>query len=122
MPSLSLSVSVVDDDAEVRAALARLIASAGYATLVYASGDEFLGDLASHPPHCVVLDVHMPGASGFDVLRSLAGRRIDLPVVTITGYDSDQARATATRLGARAYLCKPVDGDSLLAAIASAVA
>ncbi|HOM13220.1 MAG TPA: response regulator [Rubrivivax sp.] len=121
MASPSHSVSVVDDDAEVRAALARLVTSAGYQARAYSSGDEFLRDVESHRPHCVVLDLQMPGASGLDVLQALAQRRIGVPVVTITGYDSDKARATARQLGARDYLCKPVDGESLLAAIASVV-
>lgn len=121
MASPSTSVSVVDDDAEVRAALARLVASVGYQVRVYGSGDEFLHDIERQRPHCVVLDLNMPGASGFDVLQALSRRRIEVPVVTITGYDSDKARATARQLGARAYLCKPVDGESLLAAIAGLV-
>lgn len=118
----SPSVSVVDDDGEVRTALARLVASAGYATQVYGSGDDFLRDVDSDPPRCVVLDLQMPGASGFDVMRELARRGLGLPVVAITGYDSDSARAAALQLGAHTYLCKPVDGEALLAAIASSVA
>jgi FixJ family two-component response regulator len=114
-------IAVVDDDAEVRAALARLVASAGYRAQVYSGGDEFLGDVELHPPQCVVLDLHMPGTSGFDVLLALARRHIGVPVVTITGYDSERTRTAARQLGSRAYLCKPVDGDALLAAIASVV-
>ena len=102
-------------------ALARLLTSAGYRVQVYASGDEFLRDVELHRPQCVVLDLQMPGDSGFDVLQALSRRHIDVPVVTITGYDSAKARATARQLGARAYLCKPVDGESLLTAIASVV-
>ncbi|HRY88848.1 MAG TPA: response regulator [Rubrivivax sp.] len=121
MSSPTPLVAVVDDDAEVRAALVRLVASTGHAGRAYASGEAFLQDVDSHRPQCVVLDLHMPGASGFDVLQALARRHIDVPVLTITGYDSAEARATALRLGAQAYLCKPVDEHTLLSAIAAAL-
>ncbi|HMN75844.1 MAG TPA: response regulator [Burkholderiaceae bacterium] len=118
----SPSVSVVDDDAEVRAALTRLVASAGYQPLAYGGGDAFLRDVEARRPCCVVLDLQMPGIGGFDVLRALAQRQLGVPVIVITGYDSDQARGTAQTLGARAYLCKPVDDRALLAAIGDAIA
>lgn len=122
MSSPSPSVSVVDDDDEVRAALTRLVASAGYRTRAYGNAHDFLHDAASHRPDCVVLDLHMPGTGGFDVLRVLAQMNVDVPVVAITGFDSALSRTTALALGARSYLCKPVDGDSLLAAIAGTMA
>jgi FixJ family two-component response regulator len=115
------SVSIVDDDAEVRSALARLVASAGYDVRVHGSGSDFLHDLAQSRPACVVLDLQMPGTSGYEVLQALARGGIEVPVVTITGYDSASARTTALLLGARAYLGKPVDGEMLLVAIADAI-
>jgi len=113
-------LAVVDDDADVRVALTRLLASAGFTVETYASGAEFLDSLAHHEPDCAVLDVHMPEMSGFDVQGALAGRSA-LSVVIITGQDSPESRARALRLGAKAYLCKPVDDVALLAAIDGAI-
>ncbi|MBN8510175.1 MAG: response regulator [Burkholderiales bacterium] len=121
MSSPASSVSIVDDDAEVRAALARLVASAGFDASVHAGGDELLQAVAQRRPDCIVLDLQMPGTSGFDVLQALARQQVDVPVVAITGYDSAAARTAALGLGARAYLCKPVDDEALLAAIADAI-
>ena len=120
MANPPLSIAVVDDDLEVRAALVRLAASAGFEVSDYGRGDDFLQAAARCRPDCVVLDLHMPGMSGFDVLQALTQQRIDVPVVAITGYDSPAARASALDLGARAYLCKPVDDKTLLDAITTA--
>jgi len=70
---------------------------------------------------CVVLDLHMPGISGFDVQAALAATHAGVPVVVITGHDTPQSRQRALQLGAKAYLCKPVDDDTLLPAIVAAL-
>jgi FixJ family two-component response regulator len=116
-------VAVVDDDAEVRLALMRLLSSAGLAAESFASGTEFVRSMVDHEhaPGCVVLDLHMPGLSGFDVQQRLIDRHPDVPVVIITGHDSPAARRRALSLGARAYLSKPVDGEALLLAIGEAL-
>jgi FixJ family two-component response regulator len=114
-------VSVVDDDLDVRTALARLISSAGLVVETFASGAEFMRSVDDHEPNCVVLDLHMAGMSGFDVQGRLAAEHAALPVVIITGHDSPQSCQRALRLGAKAYLCKPVDGEALLSAIGAAI-
>ena len=111
---------MVDDDADVRIALTRLLVSAGFAVETYSSGPDFLCSLSDHKPDCLVLDLHMPQMSGFDVQAELRGHA-PLPVVVITGQDSPESRARAYRLGASIYLCKPVDGEALLAAIADSI-
>ena len=113
-------LAVVDDDADVRIALTRLLASAGFSVEAFASGADFLRSLEHREPDCAVLDLHMPEMSGFDVQGALAGHSV-MPVVVITGQDSPESRTRALRLGAKAYLCKPVDDNALLAAIAVAV-
>jgi FixJ family two-component response regulator len=110
-------LAVVDDDADVRAALTRLVSSAGFAVETFASGAEFLRSIEDHEPGCVVLDLHMPEMSGFDVQSALAGRHSAVPVVVITGRDTPESRARAIQLGAKAYLCKPFEDEVLLAAI-----
>jgi FixJ family two-component response regulator len=65
-------LAVVDDDEDVRVALVRLVSSAGFAGEAFASGAAFLHSVAYHEPDCVVLDLHMPGMSGFDVQGALA--------------------------------------------------
>ena len=65
-------LAVVDDDADVRVALSRLVSSAGFTVETFASGAAFLRSVADHEPDCVVLDLHMPEMSGFDVQGALA--------------------------------------------------
>ena len=72
-------------------------------------------------PDCVVLDLHMPGMSGFDVQCALARCRAGVPVVVITGHDTAETRARAMQLGAKDYLRKPFNDEALLAAIGSAM-
>jgi len=114
-------LAVVDDDADVRVALTRLITSAGFTVETFACGAEFLKSVDDHEPACVVLDLHMPEISGFDIQAALARNHVQVPVVVITGHDTADNRTRALRLGACSYLCKPVDGDALLAAIDDAI-
>jgi len=110
-------VAIVDDDADVRMALMRLLSSAGFATETFASGIDFVHWVATHVPVCVVLDLHMPGLSGFEVQQELIDHHPEVPVVIVTGHDTAEAKRRALSLGARAYLSKPVDDEALLLAI-----
>ncbi len=114
-------LAVVDDDDDVRVALRRLVSSAGFAVETYASGAEFLRSVDDHEPDCVVLDLHMPQMSGFEVQGALALEHAGVPVVIITGHDTPESRTRALSLGAKAYLCKPVDDKALLSAISNAI-
>jgi FixJ family two-component response regulator len=116
----ALVVAVVDDEPDVRRALQRLLASVGIRVEEYGSGASFLASLAHHAPDCVVLDLHMPELSGFDVQAVLARQEHPTPIVVITGHDTPTARARVLGAGAAAYLCKPVDDEALLGAIVRA--
>ncbi len=72
-------------------------------------------------PACVVLDLHMPKVSGFEVQARMAESGLRIPVIVITGHDSPEARARALGGGAAAYLCKPLDGLALRETIQTAV-
>lgn len=114
-------LAVVDDDDDVRVALWRLATSAGFIVETYTSGAAFLNSVDDHEPDCVVLDLHMPGMSGFEVQGALARAHAGVPVVIVTGHDTPEARTRALKLGVKAYLCKPVDDEALLAAIGNAI-
>jgi FixJ family two-component response regulator len=114
-------LAVVDDDVDVRVALTRLVSAAGFTVETFASGAEFLRSLQDHEPDCLVLDLHMPEMSGFDVQSALARDHSAVPVLVITGHDTPESRARALQLGAKVYLCKPVNDEALLAAIGTAI-
>ena len=115
-------MAVVDDEESVRRALDRLIRSAGLDVETFPSGAEFLQSLESHSPDCVVLDLHMPCVNGFEVQARLRESGSRLPVVVITGHDTDETRERVMRAGVAAYLLKPVDERVLLDTISTAVA
>ena len=115
-------LAVVDDDPDVRVALSRLVASAGFAVETFASGTAFLDSIWDHEPDCVLLDVHMPDVSGFDIQDALAVMHPSVPVIVVTGLHSPDTQARALHLGAKGYLCKPVDSEALFAAIDAALA
>ncbi|WP_324904277.1 response regulator transcription factor [Lysobacter sp.] len=116
-----LTIAVVDDEEDVRHALHRLLRSAGFEVLVYATGTEFLRHARESAPHCVVLDLHMSGATGFDVQSQLNKWSLPLPVIVLTGNDTPEGRKRALDSGARAFLTKPVDDEALIGAILDAV-
>jgi FixJ family two-component response regulator len=108
-------VAIVDDEPRVRRALQRLLGTAGFDARPFASGDEFMEHLEGID--CVILDLHLPGMSGFDVQIALAARGVAIPVVVLTGNDTPAHRTRSLDNGARAYLTKPVDDEELLQAL-----
>jgi FixJ family two-component response regulator len=115
-------VFLVDDDASVRKSLARLVKTAGYEAELFASVRDFLARAPYDGPCCLVLDVRMPGLTGLDLQEALrvAGQR--LSIVFITGHRDVPASVKAMKAGAVDFLTKPVDAETLLAAIRQAVA
>ena len=83
----------------------------------FPSGAEFLESLLARRPDCIVLDLHMPTMNGFEVQTQIAQSGMGVPVIIITGHDSDETRDRALRGMPVAYLRKPVDDQVLLDAI-----
>ena len=113
-------VAVVDDEEPIRKAMTRLLRSAGLDVETFPSGTEFFHSLKHHHPDCVLLDLHMPGMDGFEVLGRLEREGLHLPIIVTTGHDSAEARDRAMAARPAAYLRKPVDDGTLLDAIALA--
>jgi FixJ family two-component response regulator len=116
--SATPSIAIIDDDKAVRKAIERLLRSAGLSARTFSSATEFLASIPDFLPSCVVLDLHMPGCSGFSLMETLQRR---FPIVVITGHDSPEAQTRVMAGGAEAYLTKPVRDNDLLEAISSAV-
>jgi FixJ family two-component response regulator len=110
-------IAVVDDDESVRNAICRLLRAAGFAARGFAGGCEFLESALAEPADCAVLDLHMPGMSGIEVQARLNRLWPHVATIFITGHDRPEARQQCLDAGAAAYLCKPVDGVTLITAI-----
>ena len=115
------SVAIVDDEEGIRKALRRLLRASGLDAESYANGQEFLNAAAEKQPDCVVLDLHMPGMSGLQVLRKLKSTGQLLSVVVITAHDEPETRNQCMNAGACAYLRKPLEDRLLLNAISAAM-
>lgn len=115
-------IAIVDDEESVRKALKRLLRASGLEAESYASGEDFLDAAAKRAPDCVVLDLHMPGMSGLEVLQELRAARRATPVVVITAHEGPETSAQCRAAGAASYLCKPFDDRALLNAIAAILA
>lgn len=113
-------VFVVDDDVSVRESLELLIQAAGWRVEAFASAAEFLSRDVAPVPHCLVLDVTLPGLTGLELQQQLAERR-DMPIIFITGYGDIPMSVQAMKAGAVEFLTKPFDTDVLLEAIRGAV-
>ncbi len=105
----------------MRKALRRLLACRGFQVLEYERGADLLDVLDSHPLDCLLLDLHMEGVSGFEVLEAILARQIHLPVIVITAYDEPGTEERVRGSEAVACLKKPVDRDALLSAISAAL-
>jgi FixJ family two-component response regulator len=114
-------VYVVDDDEDMRTALARLLRAEGYDVRTHASAGDFLMRPRDDGPACVLLDLAMPGPSGLDLQQALQRDSASLPVVFITGRGDVASSVQAMKAGAVDFLTKPVEPAVLLAAIDAAL-
>jgi FixJ family two-component response regulator len=114
-------IRIVDDDASVRRALTRLLASMGLRAEAYAGPTELLESEAATDVACLLLDVQLPGMTGFELHEQLCSTGPRLPVIFITAHPDSGARERAERAGAIAFLEKPFDDEQLLASIRSAI-
>lgn len=119
MESHPALVAIVDDEEPVRTALARLFRSADFQTETFSSGEEFLDSLNSHLPDCLVLNLHLSGLNGLDIVQQIVRRKLPIPIVMITGRDMPGLKERALSLGASAYLLKPLDDKTLIETVAS---
>jgi FixJ family two-component response regulator len=122
MLSATPIVFVVDDDPSVREALESLIVQAGWRAQVFESAQDFLSFPRASAPSCLVLDVSLPGLNGLELQSLIAGDRIDMPIIFITGHADVPMTVKAMKAGAVEFLTKPVAEDVLINAIGSAIA
>jgi len=113
-------VAIIDDDAGMRKAIARLLRAFGYLPEIFASGDEFLGAAQTSKALCLIVDLHLGHSTGLDLVRQLSTQGLRFPVIFITGWDDDATRQQAADLGCLTYLRKPFPSASLIEAIHNA--
>jgi FixJ family two-component response regulator len=116
------TVHLVEDDAQIAKALARLLREHDLRTVVYDSAEAFLARHDAHAPGCLVLDVQLPGLDGLALQQRLAERAPGLPIVFLTGHGDIPMSVRAVKAGAVDFLTKPVDAETLLAAVRTALA
>ena len=115
-------VVIVDDDEPVRSALSELLQSAGFAVSVFASTREMLDAEVLGRPGCLILDVRMPGISGLDLQKRLAKDGNVKPIIFLTGHGDIPMTVEAMKAGAIDFLTKPARDQTLLDAVAKAIA
>ena len=120
MSTLSV-ISVIDDDASVRAATNNLLSSHGYIVRTFVSAEDFLQSAHPDDSSCVVADVQMPGMSGLDLLTHVRTRGNDVPFIFISAFPDESIRARALKVGAVCFLAKPFAGPVLIGCIETAL-
>jgi len=114
-------VSIIDDDASVRAATSRLVRSLGYVAYTFSSAEEFLKSPQIDTTSCVIADVQMPHMNGLQLQDLLRSQDRHLPIIFISAFPEESIRARALHAGAVCFLSKPVDGPTLIEHIHGAV-
>jgi CheY-like chemotaxis protein len=115
-------ISIVDDDASVRTATARLLRSLGFSAHAFASAQEFLSSPRMIDTSCLIADVQMPGMSGVELQEHLTAHGHSTPIIFITAFPEQQIRERAMNGGAIGFLSKPFDESRLLECVERALA
>ncbi|MCC6682099.1 MAG: response regulator transcription factor [Phycisphaeraceae bacterium] len=125
MSQTSDKVYIVEDDRSIRHALRELVEAEGFTAQTFSSAEELFAStpLNTHGAgECMLLDIHLPGASGMSVLEKLSGRQPKLPVILISGHADVSLTVKAMQFGALDVIEKPFRGSELLARVHDAVA
>jgi two-component system response regulator FixJ len=115
-------IHIVDDDADFRRSLARLLEAAGFATTTYESGEAFLQVAPGLAAGCILLDIQMPRMNGLQVQEELNRLGLHLPIIVMAAYGDVTTAVRAMKAGAIDFLEKPFEDTPFLAAIERALA
>jgi FixJ family two-component response regulator len=114
-------IAIVDDDQEIREAITTLVETVGLRAEGFSSAEEFLSSPQAQDAACLILDVRMPGMSGFELQRQLVAANWRIPIIFVTAYADEDVRVRALAAGAVAVLSKPCREEDLLRAIQTAL-
>jgi FixJ family two-component response regulator len=114
-------IHVVDDDEPFVTAICRLLSASGYTVCSYASAGDFLMAQIPDTPGCILMDVCLPGPSGLELQAALTSRPQSLPIIFLTGYADVPTSVRAMKGGAMDFLTKPVERETLLEVVTSAI-
>lgn len=115
-------IYVVDDDVSVCRALTLLLTSNGFKVHSFTSAEEFLTFKHTKSPSCLLLDISLPGINGLALQDAMAARRLEIPIIFITGHGDVPKSVKAIKSGAIDFLLKPFTNKALLNAIPAAIA
>ncbi|WP_422375298.1 response regulator transcription factor [Roseibium sp.] len=116
------AIYIVDDDPAVRDALSVLFNMEGYVVETFSDGDEFVSSAQKSTPACVMLDVHMPGRSGIEILKALNAESYPAPVFIISGQGDIPMAVEAIRNGAFDFIEKPFSAEAVLERVKESIA
>src|ERR1700716_3782340 len=114
-------IFVVDDDPAVRETLSMVLSAGGYEVICFAAGAALLWEARNRPPACMLLDVHIPGKSGLDILRELHGEDYPAPIFMISGQGDIAMAVNAIKGGALDFIEKPFRGSEIVARLDEAI-
>jgi len=114
-------VMIVDDDDSMRKAVRRLMKTYGIAVETFGSAEEYLDSDRLDKTSCLILDVQMPGMNGLELQKRLVASGCVIPIIFITAFTDESARARAMTAGAVGYLAKPFADEDLLNCIHAAL-
>ncbi len=114
-------ISIIDDDASVREATARLIRSLGYRAAIFSSAEEYLQSDRRRDSSCLITDLNMPGMNGADLQDRLIAEGHRTPMIFMTAYFEEKVRDRVLNAGASGFLRKPFDEQSLIACLDKAL-
>src|ERR1700709_1011512 len=113
-PSSRGEIFVVDDDPAVRATLSMGLSVGGYQVICFADGAALLAVARTRIPACILLDVHIPGKSGLDILKELRGEDYPAPIFMISGQGDITMAVSAIKNGALDFIEKPFRGSEIV--------
>lgn len=122
MNDLSREIFVVDDDPAIRDALGVVLGIEGFTVTGFSEGSSFVSAARGRTPACVILDVHMPGRSGLDILKELNAQHYEAPIFIISGQGDIPMAVDAIKHGALDFIEKPFDADTVVGRIREAIA
>jgi two-component system response regulator FixJ len=114
-------VFIVDDDASVRSALAIVLNAEGFATTGFSDGESFLAEARARTPECVLIDVHLPGYSGLELLKQIDAHHYPAPILIISGLGDIPTAVEAIRSGALDFIEKPFEPGAVVARVRDAI-